>query len=52
MLLILGGSLGGVGRPHKFLSGAEALVPEGHGSVDDVLSISTHHHKPVDMATA
>lgn len=33
-------------RPDKFLSCAEALVPQGHGGVDDVLPISAHHHKP------
>lgn len=38
-------SLRGVVCPDKLLSGAKTLVPQGHGSVDDVLSISTYHYK-------
>lgn len=38
-------SLRGVMCPDKLLSGAKTLVPQGHGSVDDVLSISTYHYK-------
>ena len=36
----------GVTRPHKLLGTAEALVAQCHGCVDNVLTISTHHHKP------
>lgn len=32
--------------PDKLLSGAEALVPQSHGRVDDVLSVSANHHEP------
>lgn len=38
--------LGGVVRPDKLLSRAEALVPQGHGRVDDVLPVAAHHHEP------
>ena len=31
--------------PDELLSGAEALVPQGHGGVDDILPISTHHYE-------
>ena len=32
-------------RPDKLLSVAKALVPEGHGRVDYVLTVTAHHHK-------
>ena len=32
--------------PDKLVGGAKALVPQGHGGVDDVLSVSTHHYEP------
>lgn len=38
--------LRGVVRPDKLLSRAKALVPQGHGGVDDVLPVSAHHHEP------
>lgn len=32
--------------PDKLLCRSKALVPKSHSGVDDVLSISAHHHKP------
>lgn len=32
--------------PDKLLCRSKALVPQSHSGVDDVLSVSTHHHKP------
>lgn len=32
--------------PHKLLCRAKALVPQSHGCVDDVFTITTHHHEP------
>jgi len=33
-------------RPRKLLRRAKALVPQGHRCVDDVLSVTAHHHEP------
>lgn len=38
--------------PHKLLCRAKALIPEGHCSVDDVLSIPTDHNKPARYKNA
>lgn len=38
--------LRGVMCPDKLLCWTKALVPQSHGSVDDVLSVSTHHNEP------
>lgn len=32
--------------PNEFLSRSKALVPQSHGCVDNIFSISTHYHKP------
>lgn len=32
--------------PHKLLCRTKALVPQSHGCVDDVFTITTHHNKP------
>ena len=32
--------------PHKLLSTAKTLVPQCHGCVNDVLSITTYRYKP------
>lgn len=36
--------------PDELLSRAEALVPQGHGGVDDVLSVSAHHDESTAKA--
>lgn len=38
--------------PGKLLCRAKALIPEGHCSVDDILSIPTDHNKPVRQKNA
>lgn len=38
--------LRGIMCPDKLLCRAEALVPQSHGSVDNILSIATHNNKP------
>lgn len=35
--------------PDKLQSRAEALVPQSHGSIDDILPIPTHHYKSVSV---
>lgn len=40
--------LWGVMCPDKLQSWAKTLIPQGHCSVDDILSISTHHYKSAD----
>lgn len=40
-------SLRRVMGPDELVGGAEALVPQGHGGVDDVLPVATHHYEPV-----
>lgn len=37
--------LGAVEGPDELLRGAESLVPERHGRVDDVLAVAADHHE-------
>lgn len=41
------GILGRVCGPDKLLGGAERLVPQGHGGVDNVLAVAAYNHKPM-----
>ena len=44
--IVLTDSLIGFTGPYKLLGTTKTLVPQCHGRVDDVLSITAHCHKP------